>query len=253
MHMVPWKLVWITGASSGIGREIAAQLAAQGVQVAASARSAEKLSDLGTNVCPYPCDVIDQVSVADTFAKIERELGPVDLALFCAGTFAPVEIDNIDPLVFQKTIMTNYMGVVNCLAAALPSMLSRSKGHIAWIASVAGYSGLPKSAAYGSSKAALINLAESLRPELELRGIKISVVNPGFVQTPMTAPNDFPMPFIIRPEEAARRTIEGLATGRFETTYPKRLAIALKIARLLPYWLYFWLIKRTVLKQTSAQ
>ena len=128
MSMVTWKLVWITGASSGIGREIAKQLAVQGVQVAASARNAEKLSDLGTNVRPYPCDVTDQASVADTFAKIEREVGPVDLALFCAGTFTPVQVDKFDPLVFQKTIMTNYMGVVNCVGAALPSMLSRSKG-----------------------------------------------------------------------------------------------------------------------------
>jgi short-subunit dehydrogenase len=126
-------------------------------------------------------------------------------------------------------------------------MRQRHAGRIAWIASVAGYRGLPKAAGYGPTKAALINLAESLKPELDQIGIKISVVNPGFVETPMTKGNDFPMPFLMKPEDAARRTIEGLAKGKFEVAYPTRFVAILKIARLLPYSLYFWLIKHAVL------
>jgi short-subunit dehydrogenase len=137
----------------------------------------------------------------------------------------------------------NYLGVVNALAACLPAMKGRGHGQIAWMASVAGYRGLPKAAAYGPGKAALINLAESLKVDLERLGIILSVINPGFVRTPMTAGNDFPMPFLMEPEDAARRTIAGLKAGRFEIAYPRRFAALLKVGRVLPYWLYFWLIR----------
>jgi short-subunit dehydrogenase len=120
---------------------------------------------------------------------------------------------------------------------------------VAWIASVAGYRGLPKAAAYGPTKAALINLAESLKPELEADGVQVSVINPGFVRTPLTAQNDFPMPFLMEADEAARRSIAGLAAGRFEIAYPRRFVALLKFARLLPYRLYFALIRRSVLKR----
>jgi NAD(P)-dependent dehydrogenase (short-subunit alcohol dehydrogenase family) len=245
---LPWKVVWITGASTGIGREIAVQLAAQGVTVAASARSGDKLSGLGSGIKPYTLDVTDRAAVLQTIEKIERELGPIDLAILGAGAYGPVDVDKLDPHLFESTMNVNYMGVINSLSGLLPRMLPRRKGHIAWIASVAGYRGLPKAAAYGPTKAALINLAESLKPDLGLRGITISVINPGFVETPMTAQNDFPMPFMIKTDEAARRTIAGLALGRFEIAYPTRFVAILKIARVLPYWIFFWLINRAVLK-----
>ena len=131
------------------------------------------------------------------------------------------------------------LGVVNCLAGLLPRMLPRRSGHVAWIASVAGFVGLPKAAAYGPSKAALINLAESLKVDLELRGVTVSVVNPGFVETPLTAQNDFPMPFLMQAPEAARLTIEGLRRRRFEISYPWRFVLIMKLARLIPYALFF--------------
>ncbi len=139
--------------------------------------------------------------------------------------------------------------MVNVLTAVLPALRQRRKGHIAWIASVAGYRGLPKAAAYGPTKAALINLAESLKPELEADGVTISVINPGFVKTPLTAQNDFEMPFLMEVDEAARRTIAGLAAGRFEVAYPTRFVAILKFARLLPYRIYFALIRSAVLKR----
>jgi short-subunit dehydrogenase len=218
---LPWKLVWITGASTGIGREVALQLAARGVRVAVSARSAEKLEGMGAMITAYPLDVTDPRAVLATIAKIELELGPIDMALMAAGAYAAIDLNAFEPEPF------------------------------AHIASVAGYRGLPKAAGYGPTKAALINLAESLKPELELVGIKISVVNPGFVETPMTKGNDFPMPFLMKPEDAARRTIEGLAAGKFEVAYPTRFVAILKIARLLPYTLYFWLIRRGVLSKDT--
>lgn len=244
---LPWKLVWITGASTGIGREVALQLAARGVSVAVSARSAEKLSDIGPNVKPYPLDVTDVAAVQKTITRIEHELGPIDMALMAAGAYEALDVNAFSPEPFVKMIEVNFMGVVNCIAGLLPVMRARKRGRIAWIASVAGYRGLPKAAGYGPTKAALINLAESLAPELAQQGISVSVVNPGFVSTPMTAKNDFPMPFLMNPQDAARRTIEGLAAGKFEVAYPTRFVAILKLLRVLPYRLYFWLIKSTVL------
>ena len=246
-EILPWKLVWITGASTGIGREVALQLAARGVTVAVSARSAEKLEGMGENIKPYPLDVTDAAAVAKTIAQIEAELGPIDLALMGAGAYAPIAMDQIKPELFASIMNVNYMGVVNAVAALVPIMRQRGRGHIAWIASVSGYRGLPKASAYGPTKAALINLAESLKPELGALGLTVSVVNPGFVETPMTKANDFPMPFLMTPQDAARRTIDGLAKGKFEVAYPTRFVAILKFARLLPYAIYFWLIKRAVL------
>jgi short-subunit dehydrogenase len=246
---LPWKVVWVTGASTGIGREVAIQLASAGVKVAASARNASKLVSLGANIFPYALDVTDLIAVQNTVAKIEAELGAIDLAICGAGTYAAIEATDIDPIQFATMLNTNYLGVVNCLSAVLPKMLTRNKGHISWIASVAGYRGLPKAAAYGPSKAALINLAESLKPELALKGVAISVINPGFVETPMTSKNDFTMPFLMQPDDAARRTIAGLAKGKFEIAYPTRFVAILKFTRILPYRLFFWLVTKTTLKQ----
>jgi short-subunit dehydrogenase len=245
---LPWKTAWVTGASTGIGAEVARQLAEAGVKVAASARTRDKLEALGPGILPVPLDVTDVEACREAVTTVESQLGSIDLAVFGAGTYAPVAVDDLDPAVFSRMMETNYMGVVNCVAALAPRMIARGSGHISWIASVAGFIGLPKSAAYGPTKAALINLAESLHPELKARGVAVSVVNPGFVATPLTAQNDFPMPFLMTPEEAARRTIEGLATGRFEVTYPRRFATILKTARLLPYPVFFKLISRAVLK-----
>jgi NAD(P)-dependent dehydrogenase (short-subunit alcohol dehydrogenase family) len=245
---LPWKTAWVTGASTGIGREIVLQLTAAGVKVAASARSVEKLATLGDGIVAIPLDVTDSEACRVATRRVEAEIGPIDLVVFGAGTYAPVAVDNIDPQLFAHTMNTNYMGVVNCLAAVAPGMMARGRGQISWIASVAGFMGLPKAAAYGPTKAALINLAECLAPEMKLKGVRISVINPGFVATPLTAQNDFEMPFLMQPDEAARRTIAGLAAGRFEIAYPWRFVAILRMLRALPYPLFFSLITRFVLK-----
>ena len=240
---MPWKVAWITGASTGIGREMALQLAARGVVVAASARSNDKLASLGPNIRSYPLDVTDRAAVLATIISIERDLGPIDLAVFAAGTYTPVNVESLDPAIFETAMATNYLGVVNALAGLLPKMITRRGGHVAWIASVAGYVGLPKAAAYGPSKAALINLAESLKLELDMRGVTLSIINPGFVETPLTAQNDFYMPFLMKAPEAAKLSIDGLARRRFEIAYPLRFVMIMKLARLLPYALFFRMIQ----------
>ncbi len=248
---LPWKTVWITGASTGIGAEVAKQLADAGVSVAISARNAATLSDLAAsnpNLKSYPLDVTDDAHVASVFAGIERDLGPVDLVIAGAGTYKPVLAADMTPEIFKSTMTVNFLGVTNVLCAVVPIMKQRKRGHISWIASVAGYSGLPKAAAYGPSKAALINLAECLQPELFNDGITVSIINPGFVKTPLTAQNDFEMPFLMEVEEAARLTIAGLAKKQFEISYPKSFVRILKTIKFLPYGLYFWLIRRYILR-----
>jgi short-subunit dehydrogenase len=248
---LPWRVVWITGASTGIGAEIARQMAEQGVLVATSARKVDMLARAArrnSNLKPYPLDVTDAKAVAETFTKIERELGPVDLVIAGAGTYTPVGLAAIKPEIFQSTYQVNYLGVINVLSAILPIFRARKSGHVSWIASVAGYIGLPKAAAYGPTKAALINLAECLQPELAADGITTSIINPGFVRTPLTAQNDFEMPFLMEVEEAAMLTISGLAKKKFEIAYPSRFVRILKTLRLLPYGVFFWLVRKYVLK-----
>jgi short-subunit dehydrogenase len=244
-------VVWIAGASTGIGRALAEALAAGGSQVAVSARSAEKLDAISAvhpNVKAYPLDVTDAEATAETIARIEADLGPIDLAILAAGAWTPLTLESLSAEVFRTTNAVNYLGVTNAVAVLAPAMAARGRGHLAWIASVAGYVGLPKAAAYGPTKAALINLAECLAPELQAKGVTVSVINPGFVDTPLTQKNDFPMPFIISPEEAARRTIEGLEAGQFEIAFPKRMVAMLKGLRQLPYPALFALLRRGVLK-----
>ncbi len=249
---LPWRLVWITGASTGIGAEIAKQLAEQGVVVATSARKADVLqasAKLNPHLKPYPLDVTDASAVTQTFARIEREHGSVDLVIAGAGTYAPLSLDQFKPEAFQSTYQVNYLGVINVLAAILPSFRAKKSGHIAWIASVAGYIGLPQAASYGPTKAALINLAECLQPDLAVEGITTSIINPGFVKTPLTAQNEFDMPFLMDVEEAARQTIIGLAKKKFEIAYPWKFVWILKCLQLLPYPWFFGLVRKFVLKR----
>jgi short-subunit dehydrogenase len=249
---LPWKTAWITGGSSGIGAAIAANLASKGVRVAISGRDTDKLLQVAGNstlISPYALDVRNAAAVAEIFQQVEEDAGPLDLIIAGAGIYAPVTAGSIRPEQFAEMIEVNYLGAVHVLAACLPSFRRRGRGQVGLIASVAGYRGLPKAAAYGPTKAALINLAESLQPELAAEGVRLSVINPGFVSTPMTAANDFPMPFVMEPAQAAQRTIDGLRRGRYEVAFPRRFAIMLKALRLLPAGLHVALMRRVVLSR----
>jgi short-subunit dehydrogenase len=240
-------VTWITGASTGIGRDLALLLANKGLKVAISARTAATLEETAAgspNLFAYPVDVTDAGAVAATLAKIEADLGPVDLAVLNAGVWHPMTAVDYDLDKARQSMTVNYDGVVNALAPLMQSMLPRASGHIALVSSVAGYRGLPKGAAYGPTKAALINLGESLYPELRARGIKLQVINPGFVETPMTSVNDFPMPFLITSQDAAQRIYAGLQRNKFEVVFPRRMAILMKLLRMIRYKQFFRISSR---------
>lgn len=241
-----WKVAWITGASTGIGREIAINLARRGVRVAASARSAGELEALAARqpgILAVPLDVTDAAAVTAAADRVSKELGPIDLAIFNAGVWQPIGARNFDPAKNATSMNVNYQGVCNGIAAILPSMIARSSGQIGLVSSVAGYRGLPKAIAYAPSKAAVISLAETLAPDLARYGVTVSVINPGFVETPMTAVNDFPMPFIIKADDAAERIVRGLERKKFEIAFPWQLVGLMKVLRLLPYPVFFWYVR----------
>lgn len=242
-----WTTAWVTGASTGIGRELSLRLARQGVRVAASARSADKLAELAAaapGIRAFALDVTDRDEVAAVHRDIVEAMGPVELAVLNAGVWHPMRAGAYDAGQAIHSMEVNYFGIVNALQPLIPAMMANGKGHIALVASVAGYRGLPKAAAYAPSKAAVINLAEVLRLELSRNGIVVSLVNPGFVETPMTAVNDFPMPFILKPDDAAGRVLRGLEKGRFEIAFPWQLVTMLKLLRLLPNRLFFRIAER---------
>lgn len=243
----PWKTVWITGASTGIGRELALKLARDGVRVAASARSADRLDELAQvqpGVLAVPVDVTDRVAVAAAHRHILETIGSVDLVVLNAGVWHPMVASAYDAARVAQSMNVNYLGIANALEPVIPSMIAAGKGHIALVASVAGYRGLPKAAAYAPTKAAVISLAEILRLELSRHGITVTLVNPGFVETPMTADNEFPMPYMIKAEDAADRILKGLARGKFEIAFPWQLVTMLKLLRLMPNSLYLRLASR---------
>lgn len=245
--------VWITGASSGLGRALASRMAADGWHVAASARDADKLADLARraaglkgHIDAYPLDVTDPMAVRTVVATIERNLGTIGLAVLNAGSHQSVRAAEFAAAPFRVLIELNLMGTVNCLEAVLPAMTARREGRVAVVASVAGYRGLPTSAAYGMTKAGLINMAEALKPELDRYGVKLQLVNPGFVRTPLTDRNSFPMPFLMEVEDAADAFYRGLQSDRFEIVFPRRFAYLLKVLRCLPAPLAFAITRRMV-------
>ncbi len=236
-------VVWITGASTGIGRALALSFARDGYRVAASARSEDKLRELealSPQIKAYPVDVLDAAGVQNCFESIEKAFGPIGLAIFNAGVWHPMTASRYDLAKAKASIDVNFLGVANALAPVMHAMIDRGCGHLAIVASVAGYRGLPKGAAYAPTKAALINLAESLYADLKLKGVKMTIINPGFVATPMTEVNTFPMPFIVSVDEAVKYIRAGLDKGRFEIVFPGRMALMMKTLRVLPYRIFFW-------------
>ena len=244
--------VWITGASSGIGETVTLKLARRGWTVLATARRGDALDALaaradgsaGGRIVPMPGDVTDADAMACLVDAAYAAHGPIALALLNAGTFAADGIDPFDLANFRRTVDINLTGTANCVAPLLPRWIERRRGHLAVVSSVAGYSGLPTAIAYGATKAALISFCESMKFDFDRAGLKLQVINPGFVRTPLTDRNPFPMPFLMEVDAAAERIVRGLDRRAFEITFPRRFACALKLLRLLPYSLYFPLVHR---------
>ncbi|MEQ8247103.1 MAG: SDR family NAD(P)-dependent oxidoreductase [Alphaproteobacteria bacterium] len=243
---------WIVGASTGIGRELALELARRGVDVVASARGIDDLAALVKDAAGFPGHVsalaLDVTDLAATQAAAQaatKLLGRIDLCVACAGTHQPFGAKDFDSGKFRRLVEVNLMGTVHVLEAVMPGFIQRRSGHLAVVSSVAGYRGLPSAAGYGATKAALINMCESLKFDLDRAGVKLQLIDPGFVETPLTAKNDFPMPFLMKADAAAKQFYRGLLSDRFEVTFPKRFTWQLKLLRCLPYAAYFPLIRRT--------
>jgi len=250
-------LVWITGASSGIGRAVALDLAAKGYRVALTARRAEALSELSardSRFLAFAGDVTNREAMAEIVASLEANHGPIALAFLNAGVYFPSERESFCPDVIAKTFEVNVAGTVNCLAPVMAAMKARHAGQIAITSSIAGYGGIPGSLGYCASKAALISMAQTLRITLAEEGISVQVVDPGFVETEMTKPNDyFDMPFLMSAEAAAKRIVAGFERGGFEITFPKRLAWFAKAVALLPYPLYLPVVERITRRARKPQ
>jgi short-subunit dehydrogenase len=241
------KRVWIIGASTGIGAETARLLLAKGASVALSARRSdllETVADSHPNAQIVAMDIIEHTTVIAAHNTILQQWQTIDLVLIVAGGYNEMRADTFDLAVANQMIDLNLRGVLNCLDAVLPSLLKQCSGGIGIVASVAGYSGLPKALIYGPTKAALINLCESLYLDLRPRGMGVYMINPGFIDTPLTATNDFPMPALMSAPDAARELVLGIERGQFHIHFPKRFTNAMRALRLLPYRLYFWLIHK---------
>ena len=243
----PWRVVWITGASGAICGEIARRLAAQGVTVAATARPSEKLDALAASsehITAFPADVLEPDALKACGAKVEAELGPIDMVLLGAGMYVPFDIRNIDLDGFHKTMALNVDGVINGVAAALPSMLERRQGQLAIMGSLFGYVGWPGNGGYGASKAAVINLAESLKLELRGSGIDVTLINPGFVDTPLNASYDPKKKiFVMSKERCARKILEKLPKKPYEIAFPMQVEGFMKTVRNMPRALSFSLVR----------
>jgi short-subunit dehydrogenase len=254
------RRVWIVGASSGIGEALALELARRGARLALSARGRERLEAVcaACDAAARPAHHTDppapalalalDLSRVDELVRARDQLlaawGGVDLVVFNAGTYRPLRAWELSAQAVRETLETNLVGTMSATAAVLPTLLAQGHGAIALVGSVAGYGGLPKATVYGPSKAALINFAEVLHLDLSQRGIGVFLIDPGFVATPLTAQNDFAMPALQTPAQAAAAIVDGFARGDFEIHFPKRFTRVLKLLQLLPRRLYFALIRR---------
>ena len=246
--MTDWrgKSVWLVGASSGIGRATAHALHGAGAKVFVSARNQQALAAFAAQhagAVALPLDAGDAASV-QAAAKTVLAAGPLDLLFYCAGHYREMRATEFNLAEMLKHQEINYVGALYAIDAVLPHLLARKAGHISVVSSVAGYRGLPKSLAYGPTKAALINLAETLYLDLHDSHIGVSLICPGFVETGLTAQNQFTMPALLKPEQAAEEILRGWSRGKFEIHFPKRFTLWMKTLALLPSGLYFRVIRK---------
>jgi short-subunit dehydrogenase len=251
--MMNGKNIWLIGASEGIGTGLASLLADAGACLALSARNEQKLTSvLGSlskgNHVNLSLDVTDLSSIKLAWEKLITLWPKIDMIIYNAGAYEPMDAQHFNLDLFEEIVNVNFRGASRILSFVLPYFLKQNRGHIVLVGSISGYRGLPASMGYGASKAALIHLAESLKADLMLTPLKVQVVNPGFVETRLTAKNTFAMPAIISPEKAADYIYKGLHSDHFEIHFPKRFSRFLKFLSVLPDPIYFWLMKRVRMK-----
>ena len=242
------KVIWITGGSSGIGKALAYKFANEGWQVALSARREELLNEISrsnNNIHSFPLDVLNVEKCKEVFNKIVSKFKNIDIAVFSTGIHDPNSEKKLNLESIRKIMETNFFGTINSVNSIYNYFKDKKSGHISIVSSVAGYRGLPMAGAYCASKSALISYAESLYFEMKRFNVRVSVVNPGFIKTPMTDQNPFPMPMIVSAEFAAEEMFKGLTkSNSFEIHFPKKFTFIMKILKIMPNWLYLKLIKK---------
>ena len=242
------KTIWITGASTGIGKALAIKFAKNNWNVAASARRENLLIELAEsneNIYSYPLDVTNKENCMKVFKKIEDKFKNIDISFFSTGTWDPKKEKEIDVEQIENVMKVNFFGTLNCIKSVEEYYRKKGNGHISIVSSIAGYRGLPNSTGYGPSKSALNNLTESLYFDFKRYGVRVSLVSPGFIKTPMTDKNDFKMPFLRTVDYAAEKIFEGLTkSNKFEIHFPKQLTLMLKFLKLLPNSWYLGLVGR---------
>ena len=242
------KVIWITGASTGIGKALAIKFSQNGWKVAISARREALLNEIASenkNIFAFPFDVTDKDKCNSTFNLIKNKFDNIDLCVFSTGTWDPKKEKEIDVEQIENVMKINFFGTLNCIKSVESYFKTRGYGQISIVSSIAGYRGLPNSTGYGPSKSALNNLAESLYFDFKRHGVRVSLISPGFIKTPMTDKNDFKMPFLKSPEFAAEKIYNGLINSKsFEIDFPKQLTITLKLLKILPIKLYFKIVER---------
>ena len=240
------KTIWITGGSTGIGKALAIKFASKGWNVAVSARRAELLNELSNsyeNISGFPLDVTDKEKCKEVFNEIKNKYENIDICFFSTGTWDPKKERDIDVEQMEDVFKVNFFGTVNSIKAVEQYFRDKKNGIITIVSSIAGYRGLPNSTGYGPSKAALTNFSESIYFDFKKFGVRVSAISPGFIKTPLTDKNEFPMPFLKTPEYAAEKIFKGLTkSNSFEIHFPKSLTISLKLLSFLPSKIYFGLV-----------
>ena len=246
------KVIWITGASSGIGKALAIKFAKEGWKVAISARRENLLNQIAktyNDIFPYPLDVTDSKKCELVFNSIKEKFKNVDISVFSTGIHDPKSEKSLDLNKVRQIMEVNFFGTINSVNAVYKYYKERKSGQISIVSSVAGYRGLPAGGAYCASKSALTSFTESLNFDMKRKNVRVSLISPGFIKTPMTDQNDFPMPMIKTPEFAAEEIYNGLVKkNAFEIHFPKSFTFIMKILQILPNWAYFKLVENGMKK-----
>ena len=246
------KVIWITGASSGIGKALAIKFAKEGWKVAISARRENLLNEIAktyNDIFPYPLDVTDSKKCELVFNSIKEKFKNVDISVFSTGIHDPKSEKSLDLNKVRQIMEVNFFGTINSVNAVYKYYKERKSGQISIVSSVAGYRGLPAGGAYCASKSALTSFTESLNFDMKRKNVRVSLISPGFIKTPMTDQNDFPMPMIKTPEFAAEEIYNGLVKkNAFEIHFPKSFTFIMKILQILPNWAYFKLVEKGMKK-----
>ncbi len=248
------KVIWITGASSGIGRALTISLSSIDCDIYISSRSQDKLQETKSlcenqsNIHILDGDLTDKACNQSISDSIKNKSGHLDIAILNAGTCEYVDIDQFDSALFQRLINSNYMSIIYGIEATLPLLKQSNHAHLVGMSSTAAYLGLPRSEAYGASKAAILNLFRALKVSMAPYNIEVSTICPGFVKTELTDKNDFPMPCLISSQQASEEILKGIANKKHEIHFPKRFSYALKAISLLPDFIQFRLLSKMVQK-----